>query len=66
MEATSAPPILLPGIDYLPCLREIRSVKDKPLYCQSSVGTSTTSAVSRTSLSTATLEPYGNGDDDEM
>ena len=39
MEATSAPPILLPGIDHLPCLQEIRSVKDKPFYCQSSVGT---------------------------
>ena len=38
MEATSAPPILLPGIDHLPCLQEIRSVKDKPFYCQSSVG----------------------------
>ena len=36
MEATSAPPILLPGIDHLPCLQEIRSVKDKPFYCQSS------------------------------
>ena len=33
MEATSAPPILLPGIDHLPCLQEIRSVKDKPFYC---------------------------------
>ena len=30
MEATSAPPILLPGIDHLPCLQAIRSVKDKP------------------------------------
>ena len=39
METTSAPPILLPGIDHLPCLQEIRSVKDKPFYCQSSVGT---------------------------
>ena len=39
MEATSAPPILLPGIDHLPCLQETRSVKDKPFYCQSSVGT---------------------------
>ena len=39
MEATSAPPILLPGIDHLPCLQEIRSVKDKPFYCQSSVET---------------------------
>ena len=39
MEATSAPPIMLPGIDHLPCLQEIRSVKDKPFYCQSSVGT---------------------------
>ena len=48
MEATSAPPILLPGIDHLlllpgidhlPCLQELRSVKDKPFYCQSSVGT---------------------------
>ena len=39
MEATSAHPILLPGIDHLPCLQEIRSVKDKPFYCQSSVGT---------------------------
>ena len=38
MEATSAPPILLPGIDHPPCLQEIRSVKDKPFYCQSSVG----------------------------
>ena len=36
MEATSAPPIRLPGIDHLPCLQEIRSVKDKPFYCQSS------------------------------
>ena len=43
MEATSAPPILLPGIDHLlllpgidhlPCLQEIRSVQDKPFYCQ--------------------------------
>ena len=47
MEATSAPPILLPGIDHLPCLQEIRSVKDKPFYCQSSVAT--------------TFEPYGHG-----
>ena len=39
MEATSAPPILLSGIGNLPCLQEIRSVKDKPFYCQSSVGT---------------------------
>ena len=39
MEATSAPPILLPGIDHLPCPQEIRSAKDKPFYCQSSVGT---------------------------
>ena len=31
--------ILLPGIDHLPCRQEIRSVKDKPFYCQSSVGT---------------------------
>ena len=35
-QATSAPPILLPGIGHLPCLQEIRSVKDKPFYCQSS------------------------------
>ena len=34
MEATSAPPILLPGIDHLPCLQEVRSVEDKPFYCQ--------------------------------
>ena len=27
-------PILLPGIDHLACLEEIRSVKDKPFYCQ--------------------------------
>ena len=39
MEAPSAPPILLPGIDHRPCLQESRSVKDKPFYCQSSVGT---------------------------
>ena len=39
MASISAPPILLPGIDHLPCLQEIRSVKDKPFYCQSSVGT---------------------------
>ena len=34
MEAASASPNLHP-----PCLQEIRSVKDKPFYCQSSVGT---------------------------
>ena len=34
MEATSALLILLPGIDHLPCLQEIRSVVDKPFYCQ--------------------------------
>ena len=39
MEATSAPPILLPGIDHRPCLQETRNVKDKPVYCQSSVVT---------------------------
>ena len=33
MEATSFAPILLPGIDHLPWLQEIRSVKDKPFYC---------------------------------
>ena len=67
MEATSAPPILLPGIDHLPCLQEIRSVKDKPFYCHSSVGTipflmncpssmpARNLAVSRTSLSTASF-----------
>ena len=27
-----------PAIDHLPSLQEIRSVKDKPFYCQSSVG----------------------------
>ena len=42
--------------------QEIRSVKDKPFYCQISLGTSKKSAVPRTSLSTAaTFEPYGNG-----
>ena len=35
MEVTFGPPILFPGIDYLPCLQELRSVKDKPFYCQS-------------------------------
>ena len=57
MEATSAPPILLPGIDHLPCLQEIRSVKDTPFYCQSSVDTIpyACTAVSRKCLSTATL-----------
>ena len=39
MQTISAHPILLSGIDHLPCLQEIRSVKDKPFYCQSSVGT---------------------------
>ena len=57
MEATSAPPILLPGIDHLPCLQEIRSVKDKPFYCKSSVGTTTDSA--------APSQADGNGDDDD-
>ena len=34
MDATCAPSILLPGIDHLPCLQELRSVEDKPFYCQ--------------------------------
>ena len=59
MEATSAHPILLPGLDHLPCLQEIRSVKGKPFYCFSSVGTiplqGQVSAVSRASLFTACL-----------
>ena len=69
MEATSAPPILLPGIDHLPCLQEIRSVKDKPFYCQSSVGTIPfqgrvfllLASCKQTRLSATTVEPYGNG-----
>ena len=40
-----------PGIDHFPCLQEIHSVKDKPFYCQCSVGTR--------------FEPYGHGDDDD-
>ena len=38
--------------------QELRSVKDKPFYCQSSVGTAKR-------LSVPTFEPYGNGDDDD-
>ena len=34
MEATSAPPILLPGIDHLPCLQEIRNVKVLLPFCK--------------------------------
>ena len=67
MEAPSAPPpILLPGIALPPCRQEIRSVtaifcgdkqdirsvKDKPFYWQSSVEKS---AVSRACLSTAAV-----------
>ena len=39
MEASSAPPTLLPERNHLPCLQEIRSVKAKPFYWQSSVET---------------------------
>ena len=39
MEAASAAPILLPGLAHRPFLQEIRSVKGKPFYCLSSVGT---------------------------
>ena len=47
--------------------KEIRSVKDKPFYCQSSVGTIPFQGrvFFYCCPSAATFAPYGNGDDDD-